>query len=1313
MADPEVYAPSPITKRILQAEYRFRLKTFFLEPNLVLQSEVVLADGAKLTRNVDYFIDYESGFLTFFNEDRIRPDSTIDVSFEVAPFAGNATESLLGTRFGFELWKDKWSVGSTLLYQTGAKSPSVPTINELAKSLLVYEADTQLTNLRLASWLTASFGAELAQSRANPNLSKRALIDNMEGVKQDDSAGFSDGFWTQASNPGAAPTGAQTLTVTSQDEEILVINPAAQAKSGETQKVLRLDYDFTSSTQEASAAYIFAPTGLDFSQKTILEVTLAQNTATALALNFHLGGINEDADGDGQLDNEDVGKDGLPNTFDEGENDGILQPNEDIGWLYNVGATSKRIGASNGRLDSEDLNRNSHLDAGDFSGGDFGYMGTPISSASVAAGRYQTIQIPLNIAPADVNRWLAIKQVRVSMRRRPGDPLTSQVKIARLAVVGNTWQRGQAGYPNTGSTGVLGSSLTVSAVNNVDNTEYRGRAIHLAGGDATQVFQDLYGSLEELQKQSNTNNIQEQALQLSYELPPGATVFTKRVFPRAIDISQHKNLNFLLFGNADQASCPGSSPDTTGERVFFLRAGSEKDFFEVRVPIGFCGWKKVSIDQSDRNGDQVPDSWGIAGAPSGSVIFTTGTPNLQQVGALFAGVYNMSPSTTVGSASSPRVLYLNEIHVDGPIVRVGNAEKLQADFTVPGWGSFGGKYRFVDRNFQTPTTLVANQDNLAETGYLNFNRISWLPMNFNLSFTKVTTPNTNATGNLTNTVSLLGQGTVRTWNGTASGTFQKSAFPRLSLTHERNRIEYDELSGRLDDRRTYKAGAAYGVPLRKRWLPTNIDGDYLFSRYSVTFETPRARATPGNFNTDELTNGFGLRLAFTPWTGSSFNPAYQVTRVKEDRIEFGSGREVGKSYPKSLSQTAGFTSSWNILSWLKPSASYSVNTIENNILSVSTFTVGGSTTVFDVGDIKTVNRTGTGSLSLTLSAAEIWRKTRLLRSFTLTNGYQLQDGDVWNNVEKALDTKGELWLRTPLKPSSRFAQRVNLTLRDTVNSTQRWSPLEAYDLEGRKASFKTLSLTNNYQKSIQRSETTGTPSKTISTTLPDLIASVGQLERVLYADRWMKSMQMNLKFASRETENVAVSLQTDDSFGTDLRAIIKERFDTSVGFNLRLGENEDLRIGKVTQSTEHKDATVQTTFDIRKFRFTPKVDYQSDVTTLGTGQRSQDTTVVTPSMLVRADLALPKGMKIPLTGRVLTLTNRVIWTTTASMAFRQSPITLSENSRLLNMNTSADYEIAKNLRMTLNGAISRLWHKYLKEEDYISYQFGTTLTFQF
>jgi len=108
-----------------------------------------------------------------------------------------------------------------------------------------------------------------------------------------------------------------------------------------------------------------------------------------------------------------------------------------------------------------------------------------------------------------------------------------------------------------------------------------------------------------------------------------------------------------------------------------------------------------------------------------------------------------------------------------------------------------------------------------------------------------------------------------------------------------------------------------------------------------------------------------------------------------------------------------------------------------------------------------------------------------------------------------------------------------------------------------------------------------------------------------------------------------------------------------------------------------------------------------------------NTSILSPSLLIRADLALPRGLYLPIARRTLKFTNRIIWTNSFSYTMRNSPVTIAENDRVFNFNTSADYEIAKNLRMTLNGAASRLWHKFLKENEFISYQFGTTLTFQF
>lgn len=1313
--DQNLYAPAPIGRNLIHVEYRHRFKTFFLEPNLVLQSEYVLLDGARLARNADYYIDYESGFLTFYNEERIKPESQIDVSYEVAPFFGGATDSLLGTRVSYDILNN-WSVGSTLLYQTGVKPPVTPPIQDLARSLLVYEVDSQLKGLRFTRFLNASFAGEFAQSRQNPNLSGFALIDSMEGVRLEDSASVLFSQWAPARNPDGSSADGASLSWASDDVKTLDINPKAPANAQDTQKVLKFNYDFTSDGSTKSIVFPFSDFGLDFSQKSILEVVIEEQNSKDF-LNFHLGGINEDADGDGALDTEDtVVKDGILNT------------DEDTGWDYDPpdvptpkGPLPKSLtGEKNGRLDSEDLNHDGRLATQqDQTGDSFGYAGankelfdatcgstiTALSFPPTCPSAWHTLQIPLKISTSTANLWTAVKQIRISVAKGPGATGQKSVRFARISVVGNTWVRGEAGDPSTKQGAKAQEALDVTPINNVENQQYAGRAVFEAGAgkEANDVFTDLYGSLENLQRQSNTKNISEQALALTFrDLPDGATVFTRRQFTRALDLSSHKRVNWLIFGNADS-----NNVDTSGNLVSFMRFGSEQQFFEARVPLNFQGWKKVALDLADTNGDKLPDQAQVAQGPAGTVVVSSGAPSFQQVGQIVTGIYNRTGATKKGT------LYLNEIHVSEPNIRTGEARKFEGNFDIPGWASFGAKHRNVDRNFQTPTSVVSNQDNRQDSAYVNLSRPRFFPMAFNLARTITDTPNTAATGNLSNFITLLSQGRVTKWGGTASGNLSLWKLPRLSLGYSRDRTEYD-LATRLDDKQTYTSNTGMTVPWDLRVIPKTIDLNYSHSRYLVGFQSPAARAVAGNFDTDELTQTYGAKLGFVPWGGSRLDPSYSLTEVREKRTDFTLTPPQRLEYPKSRNQTVTLNSSVWLREWLQPSFNYTLTSIENNNLLVTTFTVTGSTPVaFGIGDLKTLNRQATGGVNLSLNMGQILPRVGPLKSLTLSNNYQLQDGDIWTNLEKDLDSRTKLWVRTPLRPRVSFAQRTSLTLRDTYNSSQRWNPLEAFEFPGRMSVFKSLSMTNNYLKSIQRSETTGTKSKTVSTTLPDLIASLSGLERLLYAERYASNAQVNVKFAVRKTETVLISLDRESSLGSDLRSILFKKFDTSLALNVKNTEKKDLRIQQVTQRTRHMDSTLQTTFDIKAFRFTPKVDYALDTTELGTGQKTQDIRVITPSVLVRADLSLPKGLALPFTSKVLEFTNRIIWTTTASLADRKSPITQADNSKLFNLTTSGDYEIAKNLRMTLNGSVQRLWHKFQKEDEFISYQFGTTLTFQF
>jgi hypothetical protein len=1315
IVDPNIYAQTPISERIIHVEYNYRFKTFNLEPNLVVQSELVILDGQKLNRNVDYFIDYEAGFITFFNPDRILATSEIDITYEVSAFVGATNDTLLGGRVSHD-FNEHYSIGTTLLYDAGAKSQTTPQITELAKSLLVYEFDAQAKKLKIGKKMTLTLQGEFAQSRQNLNLNQFAIIDNMEGIRQQDATPLLASSWQIASNPGNIPSDITKFTWTSEDFNVLAINPNAQANANDTQKVLDFNYDFTNlASQEMSIVYPFSVSGIDMSQRTVLEVVMLGDNGNE-PIDFHLGSINEDADGTGGVTlNCADGRVlvGVPKTEDT-DCTGILSPAKDVGWLYHYNGQDYTVPytAQNGALDSEDLNKNGRLDPADLTGGDFGYVFDPnnvtnqnLFDATSNSTRtvmdfggtgWHTFEIPLNISSQSASNWTNIRQIRISLKK--GLLNTGTLKFARIAVVGNSWQRGTAGDPNTGAGPVANEVLNVTPINNVDNPNYT--PIYNAGGDASSVFNDLYGSVSNLQKLNNTKNISEQALQLSFsQLTAGTTVYTKRIFSTAIDVSQHRFFNFLLYGNADSAP-----PDLTGNTTFFLRVGSDQNYFEVQVPINFQGWKKISVHQTDP-GNGVTDTW-VASTP-GTVVVSTGTPSLQQVSEIVAGVYaGNAPAKQQGA------LWLNEIHVAQPITRVGQAHKLQADVEYTGWGTFGYKQKAIDRNFQTPTSVVSNQDKRDDNMYANLTRLTWMPISVTVARSITDTPSTINTGNLSNTVNLLQQGKVTTWTGGAQANVAYGAYPRLNFGYTRNRIDYDLLT-RQDDRQNYTTTMQYGLPHPHSWLPRTVDTNFAFGTYDVRFQSPFARAQAGDFDTSERATTVGGRLTFTPWTGSSFNPSFTRTKTTEKRTDYTTGSPMDLSYNKALTQNMSLASNYRLASWFNPQVNYSIDVIENNVLNVSTFVVNVTTYVFNPGDIKTVNRSANGSISLPIAASDLLPKSRLFHSLNIVSGYQLQDGDVWNNVENGLTTTNKFFVRQSLAPGNPAAQRANLTLRDTFNSTQRWTPMEAYPIGGRWAPLRTLSISNNYVLSTQRSEVTGTASKTISRTLPDAVASLSQIEQMLRTQRWMSNTQMNFKFSRRTTENVGTTLNIENNFGTDIRSLIVKKYDTSVSFNIRRANNKDLLVDENTQNIQHEDASTQVTFDVRKFRFTPKVDYSRDVTTLGTGVQSQNITVITPSVLARADLALPAGLRLPGSARPLLFTNRVIWTTTLSLAIRKSPVTVADNSKLASLNTSADYELAKNLRMTLNGTVQRLWHVYLPEESFLSYALGTNLTFQF
>jgi hypothetical protein len=851
--------------------------------------------------------------------------------------------------------------------------------------------------------------------------------------------------------------------------------------------------------------------------------------------------------------------------------------------------------------------------------------------------------------------------------------------------VGNTWS------VNSGTATALTGSLQATAVNNMDNPGYT--PIYDAGGEATMVYNDLYGSVSKQKEKSNAATVVEQTLSVTYaNVHSTATAYVYRKFTRAIDVSQHGKLRFLV-NNQGAADANAS---------FYLKAGDEASYFKAEVPLNFTGWKMVVIDQTDITGDKIPDLW--ASGTSDVVVTSTGSPSLQQVPQFIIGI-----AAKDGQGHSGTV-YFNELHVADPLTRVGNARKVEGAFEVPGWVSFGGKHRFMDRNFQTPVTAISNQDNESQSGYLNITRLGFFPVNVTAARQITVTPNALVTGG-NNLVNSLQQGRVKKFDGTAAGTLSVGALPKLGLNYTKGITDYNLLS-RKDDRDLYAANLAYSVPGAVPVLPRSLNLNYSMGLSRVRYDESRLINLSGLYDTSERTDVYGARLTFIPWNGSSFNPGYTLQTAREERSPLAAPTALER-YPKSMQQTVDFNSNFMLARWLNPSVNYSVTTMESNNLNTTTVTVAQSSQVYTAGQIKNVNRTAQGGVALTISMNDLMPSNRLLRSLVLSSNYQIQDGDIWQNVEKDYNTRNKLWIRDALKPDNRLAQRNSLTMRDTVSSTQRWQPFEAYAFSGRASAMKTLSVTNNYSNSVQRSEVTGTISKSVNRTFPDMILSLSQLEILTGARKWAQGATINLKYSRNTNEAKKISLDSSDTYGMDLRFKLLNWMDTATSYNLRLTDKKDLRVNRLTGNTRHDDATLQGTFDYGKFRFTPKADYVSDKAKGALGVVTQNTRTITPSLLIKTDFQLPKGLKLPFMKETIIFTNRIVWTTTLSYAIKSSPITIAENNKLFTLNSSADYEAAKNLRLTFNAGLQRLWHKYLKQEEYLSYQAGSTLTFQF
>ena len=1341
--DRGLYNTTPVSSknRTFKVEYTSTVKTYFVEADMVVESESVKLNGRPLQRNNDYYIDYTSGFITFYNGDMITENAVIDISYDTTN-GSNSNNSLIGGRLDYKLF-DKIKLGSTVLKEGWDKPQTAPQVGNYAKDLLVYGADINAKDLHLTNNITADFGAEIAKSEKNENVYGYAMIDSMNDatVQVGGSSVFYD--WNIAANPNGKPSFLNSVSWDTQELPMLEINPNAIGTYNEKQQVLVLNYDFTdimnktdlygnplTDHDEISIVYPLSDSGVDLSDKTSFELTMLGEGSSTLApqLDVTFGNISEYSDsqnsalaenplvaGDYGMYTTCSGGDPAPKTEDVNCLE-TLAPNEDRGWIFtNPDGTMQRFDPftrniynperqPNGRIDSQDLNHNGKYDAEENVGGHFGYRGVSINGMtnnSLSFDGWKTFSTPLTVD--DKNRWNAVRHLRVTLKltdeMKAAGKLKGTVKIANVALAGTAWNPQEDSDPN---------KFAVSGINNVDNTNYV-PIFSPNTGDGLKVFNELYGSVANYKAQSDSANIMDQALNLTYKditVGDRDTLFANRNF-KTMDFTQHKEFRFLLHNNVENAGAE-----------FFLKVGTDKNYDKIIVPLGEGKgtWRLITLKMVDKNGDGITDAFENAspadyGVEVRNVRQDGGVMNFKKVSMIMAGIsassqLDANTGVEIYSGGGSGSVWLNVIHLAESITTKGTAYKVDGAVRMDGWGSAGAKYKYVDGDFETPLTVSKDQETTEEEYFLKIDRVKHFPMEATFNRSTTVTPNIADTTDY-NTVSTLDKGSVERQQALVRGDFIKENLPKVGLQYTMDQVDYD-LMKRKDKAQTY----AVTLTHETKGAFKNINAGYSFTDTKIHYA--QEMHSEANYNTQEQTQRLNMKVKYEPHKNFNFTPSYSLTQSKEERTQHSiSAPTYHRRYPKGMNQNAGFNSTWRITKWLAPSVSYSIATTETNNLVAKTFGSGANETTVEVGKLKSLNRNADGGISLTLNGNEIMPKSKLFKSFVISSSYRLQDADSWNYIDDDFDAKKELWIRSSLSGTGKYANRQSLILRDTITSSQRWMPLSEYNLGGQLAPLKTVSFINNFTHSTQQNNQTGTVYESKSMTLPDAVLSISDLEKFFYGGRWVNSTNLKLRFSEVESRTVGSDEKTERKYGVDFRFLLFNFFDTVLMYDKQDSWKDDLKAGESLEQVHGENFSAQTSFYLGNWRFTPKVLYSEYERQLVRGQIGQSSSEFTPSLNVRLDFNLPRGIKLPFLNRMYNATNRVIWNTTLSYTQKESPVEVNDNYDKLDILSSLDYEISQNLRLNVAAGVTWLNHAYVATEDYMAYNVAANVTIQF
>ncbi len=830
---------------------------FTLGFDIIKGSDIVTVDGVRAERDADYFIDYEAGIITFLNKALIKPDSKIRVDYEYLPFGGQFERTILGGRLDVNV-NPQLSFGTTLLYDFAAEADEVPSIFEdKPNENAIFEIDAQLqaaallfdwldrdgTSERIGRWkekFALNLGGEWAWAAHSPNTFGAAIIEDFEAIENLVSAGFGRTSWQPGSLPPADTAGLLAASAQTERGAFGValrdnFGHKSEAALGDEEKQtsLQVNLDFAAGETWIALRQPLSTAAINFENMTSMELYTSGLPGT-LRVYVDVGVFSEDADGDGILDSEDKGLDGIPGSGDAGENNGVLNTGEDNGISFNhANRGLLAFGTADGSLTTEDMNGNFRLDQQDA----FYRLGDLNTSPNVerktftgfSSSTWMLYRAPWRTRnPVGAANTGVVKQIRLVFVRQPGQDTSVTFFMDQLTFRGNRF------------TGSSSDSRIVLLPRNNENDPN-------------------YASPSRPELRSDPDKHKEQSLGLRWTLVAGESSTVKQNFTKAVNLSDYQRLSFLFAG------------DGRGETFSLMLVSDERNYIEIRKRVttggdigGIYGgaaaplWERIDVPLDPIRQATIANILGTAetqvmiSPAAGYTVHIVGepwalrSPSLSQINQIWLRVQSTNADTGE--------VWIDDIYAAEPMEQSGTAQKAQFDarwgdlWTLSGsWRDVPGKYRGVGiiNDAQTGEHVERDVTSVQLAGTLNIHRFfpsSWqilLPLSASWSKNQTVVDPDRVENTLASDL-----GKISSENQNVGGSLQVWKLPAITVNYGRTTATRDY---RLDDYTTrnenLNANTAYSFAFPRKLFGVIPTGQSLYMSASYGFTSARNKTS--------------------------------------------------------------------------------------------------------------------------------------------------------------------------------------------------------------------------------------------------------------------------------------------------------------------------------------------------------------------------------------------------------------------------------------------------------------------------------------